>query len=1024
MRPVRLVIQAFGPYAGRQSIDFREAVAAGLFGIYGQTGSGKSTIFSAMTFALFGEAARAEQDTISLRSDHASSEMATEVEFVFDLGARRYVIRRRPEQMRPKQRGGGETRDAHEAWLFDATGLGESEITATQPGKVLAEKKIGLVREKITDLLGYGPEQFKQIVLLPQGRFEAFLSAKTQERQDILSALFDVSLYRRLAAKLKNDAESAERLVREERAVWLRRLGADGFDSMQALVDGIAEAASSLTERQQAEVHFRAEADAARAALQAARAADSLFKAMDTARQARQKNLDRATDMAALQMQITAAERARTLTDTEDRVIEAQRDCKDAEAALSLAMQIQTSTQATAQQAQAAYQQQLQSKSEIEALRRTIDQLERDRDVLEKATGLTASVEAAKRRVQEEQAAFRTAEAGLAELTGKRHVREQTLKQARLAHERRQSLTVNLTALQAQVKQAEIVERAEKDLQQARQQLNHSANIHAERQAQAISAAALFDQAERQLASAQALHLAAKLAPGLPCPVCGATDHPAPAMGDSAEAGLDKAFREAKQTLEKARLEEQHSATAHASAQATVDERQGRLADLERPERQIPDLRQDMEYMEHALRGLGPAIDIAAAETALENLGKAITDAQARLDQHRDRLAALTTETSNGDARLAEMLSGIAMHLRDRATLERNLQQSKALMTSRETALKRSEEDATATREAALSAQKDSEAAENILTERQARFEKENQGFEDRLRDAGLTRDDLNRLKPAITTLERDKATIEDHQRQLRRDNEKLMELETALAGKHPPDLLAHQEALSLAEAAFDTAVTKRAATAARLDHLQNLQQELAGIAKRLDEAEATSGPLRELASLFDAQNRQKLKLETFAIGAMFEQVLQAANLRLGPMTNGRYRLERDIESGGRGKRGLGILAFDIHTGKARPTATLSGGETFIAALALALGLADVVESASGKVRLDTIFLDEGFGSLDTENGSGTLDLVLQALNSLASQNRTVGLISHVPLVQEAIPNGFYVRKDSDGSHVEARGMM
>lgn len=140
MRPVRLVMQAFGPYAGRQSIDFREAVAAGLFGIYGQTGSGKSTIFSAMTFALFGEAARAEQDTISLRSDHASPEMATEVEFVFDLGARRYVIRRRPEQMRPKQRGGGETRDAHEAWLFDATGLGESEITATQPGKVLAEK--------------------------------------------------------------------------------------------------------------------------------------------------------------------------------------------------------------------------------------------------------------------------------------------------------------------------------------------------------------------------------------------------------------------------------------------------------------------------------------------------------------------------------------------------------------------------------------------------------------------------------------------------------------------------------------------------------------------------------------------------------------------------------------------------------------------------------------------------------------------------------------------------------------------
>jgi exonuclease SbcC len=156
----------------------------------------------------------------------------------------------------------------------------------------------------------------------------------------------------------------------------------------------------------------------------------------------------------------------------------------------------------------------------------------------------------------------------------------------------------------------------------------------------------------------------------------------------------------------------------------------------------------------------------------------------------------------------------------------------------------------------------------------------------------------------------------------------------------------------------------------------------------------------------------------------MFDQVLEAANLRLAPMTSGRYRLERDLDGAGRGSRGLGIQVFDVHTGKSRATSTLSGGETFIAALALALGLADVVESASGKVRLDTIFIDEGFGSLDTENGSGTLDQVLQVLNSIVRQNRAVGLISHVPLVQEAIPNGFYVRKGISGSSVEERGLV
>ena len=176
---------------------------------------------------------------------------------------------------------------------------------------------------------------------------------------------------------------------------------------------------------------------------------------------------------------------------------------------------------------------------------------------------------------------------------------------------------------------------------------------------------------------------------------------------------------------------------------------------------------------------------------------------------------------------------------------------------------------------------------------------------------------------------------------------------------------------------------------------------------------------------MFNAENPSRLDLETYAIGAMFDQVLMAANRRLEPMTSGRFTLEREIEEGkGRARRGLGILVHDIHTGKARATATLSGGETFMAALSLALGLSDIVEASSGNIHLDTIFIDEGFGSLDTENDSGTLDQVLQTLTNLVSQNRAVGLISHVPLVQQTIPNGFYVRKTLTGSYIETRGVI
>ena len=181
MRPVRLTMQALGPYAGREVVDFRDAVAAGLFGIYGQTGAGKSTIFSAMTFALFGEAARPEQDIASLRSDHAEPDLPTEVELIFEVGERRYVVRRQPEQMRPKRRGGGETQVPHEAYLFDATGLALEDISQETPGKVVAEKKVGAVRSAIAEILGYGAAEFRQIVLLPQGKFEAFLTAARPE---------------------------------------------------------------------------------------------------------------------------------------------------------------------------------------------------------------------------------------------------------------------------------------------------------------------------------------------------------------------------------------------------------------------------------------------------------------------------------------------------------------------------------------------------------------------------------------------------------------------------------------------------------------------------------------------------------------------------------------------------------------------------------------------------------------------------------------------------------------------------
>ena len=320
MRPVRLTLQAFGPYANREVIDFRSAVEAGLFGIYGRTGSGKSTIFGGMTFALFGKASKQEQDPASLRSDHAAADLATEVEFVFDVGERRFVVVRQPDQMRPKQRGEGETKSAHEAHLFEATGLALDEITAEKRGKIIAEKKVRDVDAAVTDILGYGPEQFRQIVLLPQGRFEKFLSAKTNDRVTILRDLFDVSLYQALMADLKEKASEAERQVREERAVCAGRLKAEGFESTDALLEGINAAQTTVQERSVFEADTKKQALAAETAFRSAEAVEAKFVASEQAHAKLTVLTSRKAEFAAIADRMKQAARARLIVDVEEQL--------------------------------------------------------------------------------------------------------------------------------------------------------------------------------------------------------------------------------------------------------------------------------------------------------------------------------------------------------------------------------------------------------------------------------------------------------------------------------------------------------------------------------------------------------------------------------------------------------------------------------------------------------------------------------------------------------------------------------
>ncbi|AUW47163.1 AAA family ATPase [Rhizobium leguminosarum] len=1021
MKPVLLTLQAFGPFAGTEVVDFRDAVQTGLFGIYGKTGAGKSSIFSGMTFALFGEPAKAEQDPGSLRSDHASAELMTEVEFVFDIGERRYVVRRRPEQARLKQRGFGETRSAHEAWLFDATGLSLDDITGGNLGKAVAEKKTSLVEASIKDLLGYGVDQFRQIVLLPQGRFEAFLAANTKDRLAILRSLFDVSLYRRLTAKMRIDAEDAEREVRAEREVCSRRLSGEGFESADALVDGIEGARATLHDRSLEEARALEDLAAARAALELARDTERLFAAVETAQADVLKLEALAPEIEQLAQRVAEAERARSLLDVEGVLREAHLDVDEAQEKKVVEEEAEKAAADREQRATEALAAENARSAEIDDLRRQLESLARHRQTVENSAALAEEA-------QRSAAAFLEAEAAVAKSCGEieslideKDGLAAKLQTARTSETQRQTTATQAASLTAALKVAETYETVAQGAQSAAALVEAEERNHSHATGFLQKAQAALSEAERQLAEAQALHLAHKLADGEPCPVCGATHHPAPATGRVENVGLDSAFRDARRHCKEAELAERNADKKLTSARDILAERQGQLVQAEKPELSSAQLRSKLQDCANAVRALGSVIDLIALETQLR-------DREVRIEGHQKAHGELQqasneakTTKAVAQSQLSLTLADVPENLRNVAALEIAVNERQHLHNQRQTTMRAVAEEATRAREASIVARRDLQAANDALAARQVRLERARQIFDARLDAAHLTEAEFHALKAAIDQIDDNRSRVERHRQHLMAAQQAVDNSRTKIVRLLRPDLPPFEETRVKATSTHEAAQEARIKAASRLDHLIRLQEQLAQTMERLDALELSSGPLRRLASLFDGKNAQNLDLETFAIGAMFDQVLEAANLRLGPMTGHRYYLEREVEESGRGRRGLGIRVNDIYTGKSRPTATLSGGESFIAALALALGLADVVESASGKVQLDTIFIDEGFGSLDAENGTGTLDQVLDVLNKLVSQRRAVGLISHVREVQESIPNGFYVDRGPWGSTIQTR---
>jgi len=981
MRLHSLEVTAFGPFAETVAVDFDRLSAAGLFLLSGPTGAGKTSVLDAVCFALYGDVPGDRSTAKRLRCDQAAPDAAPRVVLEATLAGRRFRISRSPAWERPKKRGEGTTTQQASVVLQERRGDSWTTLST----------RLDETGHLLSDLLGMTLTQFTQVALLPQGRFQAFLRAKSEERKELLQRLFrterftDVERWlrdRRIQLRRHSDAvhQLVAGTVSRISEVTAEPLPAEwdihdlslpaGAGEITAWVTELTRAARAGQEQAAAVTAEAVEAEAqARAALEAGRAVVERHERVAAAA-AEQADLVAASEEHELAVvAVEAARRAAGVVPVHQIAERARADLARARSAVGT----QPDQDVDFIHRIAAAQAELTDLADRVASVRAL--LPRQDRLAVVARELTALAEARATLAEQTAEVKRRWTALPVELTGLR----EALAEAREAQ-------AAVPELQARVDAAALVDELLVQLAEARAR-------HTEAREAALTLRERALDVRQARLEGMAAELAGALAVGASCPVCGSADHPhkATAADDAPDAEAERAAQ---------RAADDASATEHA--------RESHVRDL-------------TTRIEIARQRLGPTGDASTLEEDLDrvsavadrssSLEQAVTAVEREYDELGVRLAAAETRGAELEAsvrhftaerdrlalEVAEALEGTGAP--DVPTLVDRLESE--LHTTRET-LQRWQE-----LHRAQSAADDAEEAV-VAAYESAGFDSAQEAVEAAL--------------PSEIVDEMD-AKIKHHDRRLAAVQEILSapDAEEVIAGELP-DLEAlvgsHRTALAAlgsAQGAVDAAVNRLAritALAGELtDHLQTwhpLRDDLELTARMAAFVEGKS-----------SDNRLQMSLSAYVVAYRLTQVVAAANERLAAMSDQRYSLEHSATRGAGDRRGgLALVVRDDWSGEPRDPATLSGGETFVVSLALALGLADVIMQEAGGTLLETLFVDEGFGSLDAD----TLDDVLDVLDGLRDGGRVVGVVSHVAEMRDRIPAQLIVTKQRTGSRLRVQG--
>lgn len=873
MRPERLRLSAFGPYAGQEDLDFSALGNHTLFLICGPTGAGKSTILDAMCYALYGKTSGAVRSGEDLRSNYVGYDRKTYVEFDFAIGDRHYRIYRSPTQLLERQKGDRSKPVEHKgkADFYEIDEEGREKAHITSKG----------VDSAVEKLLGVGLEQFRQIILLPQGDFRKLLLADSSDRQKIMEQLFQTGIYLAFEKRLQ---EETQKLKTEYSRGELQRT---------TLLETCRSESEEELEKQ-AEINEKV-----------LKEKETEFMQADKEQQVFLRAYDEANVLHGAFLRLETAEMAlKRMEEKRKEKEELRGHIKMIRAAQSVTKEWSEAVNAKKQQRTAA-------------------------ETLEKAAADLPVKEKAKAEAKQALALFEKE---------KPKQKERIEMKGKLEQYRNPSRSYGTAKREAE-RLAGIYAVKQKEAERLRKQVSAAEKKAAEDKKNWLCRNRIFMEG-------QAFVLAEKLTDGQPCPVCGSLSHPAPAV-----AGEDR-----------------------------ITEKD--VKDAERQMHLSEDAEKKIRHEAEAYQ----AKELAAAK---ESADKAMTV-------------------------LSELEKNLPAAYRDSLALEKEIKDLETRISSFEKSLEQAEEK-----------QKNAETIYQALKEQKELLEKQAGEFlkvseekncilKIKVAEAGFTDwFECSRYMKEVPRLEAYENDLKIYDQSVHAEEEKIKGEKEKTAGKTKPDmndwnekrmkLLESMKRFAAEKAEKETELKKQKETLKKLYQLKETQKEIG-------EKYSLVAHLWEIA-----QGKETgINLERFVLGALLDAVTEKANLRLMEMSGNRYELlrKRGERSDGRKKAGLDLEVFDGNTGRARPAATLSGGETFLASLSLALGLADVVQEYAGGVHLDAMFIDEGFGSLDSES----LDLAMKTLQELKGQNRLIGLISHVGGLEERIPVKLRVTKTQTGS--------